>query len=41
MEFTLVVRDGVCSGRAVCRYLGLGRSTYDYQRGRRASDGCD
>lgn len=28
---TLVVFDGVCSGRAACRYLGLGRSTYHYQ----------
>jgi putative transposase len=28
---TLVVHDGVCSGRAACRYLGLGRSTYHYQ----------
>ena len=28
---TLVVVDGVCSGRAACRYLGLGRSTYHYQ----------
>ena len=28
---TLVVIDGVCSGRAACRYLGLGRSTYHYQ----------
>jgi transposase InsO family protein len=27
---TLVVLDGVCSGRAACRYLGLGRSTYRY-----------
>jgi transposase InsO family protein len=28
---TLVVFDGVCSGRAACRYLGLGRSTFHYQ----------
>lgn len=28
---TLVVRDGVCSGRAACRYLGIGRSTFHYQ----------
>lgn len=28
---TLVVVDGVCSGRAACRYLGLGRSTWRYQ----------
>ena len=28
---SLVVRDGVCSGRAACRYLGLERSTYGYQ----------
>jgi hypothetical protein len=28
---TLVVLDGVCSGRAACRYLGLVRSTYVYQ----------
>ena len=28
---TLVVDDGVCSGRAACRYLGLGRSTLRYQ----------
>jgi transposase InsO family protein len=28
---TLVVFDGVCSGRATCRYLGLGRSTFHYQ----------
>ena len=27
---TLVVHDGVCSGRAACRYLGLSRSTYHY-----------
>jgi len=28
---TLVVVDGVCSGRAACRYIGLGRSSYHYQ----------
>ena len=28
---TLGVHDGVCSGRAACRYRGLGRSTYGYQ----------
>lgn len=28
---TLVVLDGVCSGRAACRYLGIGRSTFQYQ----------
>ncbi len=27
---TLVVFNGVCSGRAGCRYLGLGRLTYRY-----------
>jgi putative transposase len=26
-----VVATGMCSGRAVCRYLGLARSTYDYR----------
>ena len=25
---TLVVLDGVCSGRTACRYPGLGRFTY-------------
>ena len=28
----LVVGGGVCSGRAACRYLGVGRSTLGYQR---------
>ena len=28
---TVVVLDGVCSGRAACRYLGIGRSTFHYQ----------
>lgn len=31
------VRDGVCSGRAGCRILGLSRSGYWYKEGRRSS----
>jgi putative transposase len=31
------VRDGVCSGRAGCRILGLSRSGYWYRAGRRSS----
>ena len=28
---TFAVEGGLCSGRAVCRYLGLGRGTYRYR----------